>query len=574
MADFRKLFLALAVLTLVFTTVASAQPLGSYSCNASSGAPLVRSEGITEYVGDILLSCTGVIPSGGITANVRVQLLNTNQTSIVVGGSLLESVLIVDELVNPRPYRGYYAGSFPDFRQDLFQGTKISDTEVEFDGVVFAAAGSTAGVQQIRIKNIRANASALGAGGTVFAVVNITGFSGTTAVTVNNSLLRVADVRQGLVFYTRNSDHPNTKQAFVNCQQPGNVANLNFKEGFASAFRVKLTAADHSIPDGFYGDESGFNPGTPATGTTLTVGDLPIGQATQGTRLLARFTGVPSGVQMHAPGAIVLASTLTVNAVSGPNSDWSGGSLTTSQRTPTSSLLYEVVLPDPVTGNLPLQLSTLDTVVVPVTVIYGTFSDPAIPGPATATVTAKGSFAPLSTTFTTKKVGDAPAPRFLDTGVDEPWWSITPCRTILLFPFVTNQAGFDTGIAIANTSADPLGTPTQAGACTLSYYGTTGATGAAPVAQTTSSIPAGSETVGTLSSGGSLGFPATPAFQGYMFAICNFQFAHGFAFVSDMGAQKLAMGYLPLVVPDKSEGREPADSTFDSELNDGEQLNN
>ena len=41
-----------------------------------------------------------------------------------------------------------------------------------------------------------------------------------------------------------------------------------------------------------------------------------------------------------------------------------------------------------------------------------------------------------------------------------------------------------------------------------------------------------------------------PNFQGYMFAVCNFQFAHGFAFISDVGARNLAMGYLAIVIPD------------------------
>ena len=29
---------------------------------------------------------------------------------------------------------------------------------------------------------------------------------------------------------------------------------------------------------------------------------------------------------------------------------------------------------------------------------------------------------------------------------------VSPCQTTLLFPFVTNKSGFDTGIAISNTS--------------------------------------------------------------------------------------------------------------------------
>ena len=43
---------------------------------------------------------------------------------------------------------------------------------------------------------------------------------------------------------------------------------------------------------------------------------------------------------------------------------------------------------------------------------------------------------------------------------------------------------------------------------------------------------------------------ASPNFQGYVIAVCNFQYAHGFAFVSDLGARNLAMGYLALVIPD------------------------
>jgi hypothetical protein len=35
-----------------------------------------------------------------------------------------------------------------------------------------------------------------------------------------------------------------------------------------------------------------------------------------------------------------------------------------------------------------------------------------------------------------------------------------------------------------------------------------------------------------------------------MFAICNFQLAHGFAFISDLQVQHIAMGYLAVVLDD------------------------
>jgi hypothetical protein len=127
-------------------------------------------------------------------------------------------------------------------------------------------------------------------------------------------------------------------------------------------------------------------------------------------------------------------------------------------------------------------------------------------------------------------------------------FSINLCSCNLLFPFVTNQAGFDTGVAIANTTADTLnGLAPQTGNVTLTYYGTTTGGGAAPAtAVTTSAVPSGSELLFTLSGGGNYGIPATPGFEGYIIARADFQYCHGFAFISDAGAQKLAEGYLAI----------------------------
>jgi hypothetical protein len=580
MVDFRKLFLALAVLVLVLTTVASAQ---TYHCDASAGSPLIRSEGIAEIVGDIVLNCSGNVPTGGIQANIRVQL-NTNITSNVLSGSTLDAVLLVDELAsNATPWRGRYP-TFPDYRQNIFQGTRISDTEVEFNGVVLSASGSSAGIQQIRIKNVRANASALGTNnGVIFAIVNITGFSGTTAVPVNNAVLRVADTRPGLIFNTRATSGSTTDTAvgFRSCVQPGtNTVRLIFTEGFASSFRIGYnSAADHTVPNADYGDESGFNPGAYDSANTTLIGASLIGVANQGTRLFARLSGIPSGIELRQPGVIPGSSvggsispsgSLAVTAISGPDSAGLGSTSTSDPRTVPSSgrIAYEVT-----TANT-TSVSQVESVIVDLRIVYGTFDSPNSPpnGPWPASVTAKGSFAPLSTVFTAN--ADAKEPRFVDNAVDKPLFTIGACRTILLFPFVSQIPGWDTGIAISNTSADPLGTLPQAGACTLNYYGTSGGTGAAPSPQTTQSVPSGSQVVGSLSSGGSLGFPATVGFQGYIIAVCNFQYAHGYAFISDLGAQKLAQGYLALVIPDIP-ARDPANralTAFGVGFNEGEQL--
>jgi hypothetical protein len=106
-------------------------------------------------------------------------------------------------------------------------------------------------------------------------------------------------------------------------------------------------------------------------------------------------------------------------------------------------------------------------------------------------------------------------------------------KTRLLFTFVTAQAGFDTALAISNTTADPFGTTPSAGTCTLNFFGFN----APPNPVTTSNIAAGTTNT-------NLASVIAPGFQGYVIATCNFPFAHGFTFISDVGARNLATGYL------------------------------
>lgn len=107
-------------------------------------------------------------------------------------------------------------------------------------------------------------------------------------------------------------------------------------------------------------------------------------------------------------------------------------------------------------------------------------------------------------------------------------------KTHILFPFMTNQAGFDSGFAISNTATDPFGTAGAGGVCTLHFYSNP----TSPAAVTTANIPQGTTYTNLISS-------IAPGFQGYMIASCNFPLAHGFSFISDVGARNLAMGYLP-----------------------------
>jgi hypothetical protein len=117
--------------------------------------------------------------------------------------------------------------------------------------------------------------------------------------------------------------------------------------------------------------------------------------------------------------------------------------------------------------------------------------------------------------------------------------------TRLLFPFVTNRGGFETGISIANISRDPFGTAPQAGLCRLFYYGET-VSGPTPSPQVPGVVPAGGQLMFTLSGGNALQqVAATPGFQGYLVAVCDFP-AQGFAIITDGfgGVPTIATAYI------------------------------
>jgi hypothetical protein len=129
--------------------------------------------------------------------------------------------------------------------------------------------------------------------------------------------------------------------------------------------------------------------------------------------------------------------------------------------------------------------------------------------------------------------------------------AVTNKRTRLLLPFVTNTAGFDTGVAVANTGLDSSGTVGKAGTCTIYYFGTTGA-GPAPAPQTTNApLAPGQSLTFVVSSGGTHGLVGTPNFQGYIEILCEFPFAHGFGFMTDgpIGTARVGSTIPAIVLP-------------------------
>jgi len=557
------------------------------------------------------LNCTGGKPTADgqpiPQANVQI-FLNTNITSRILGSSSdpwSEALLLIDE---PGPSEQRYCttlggcpatgGSQPASVYDeegnaknVYQGRQSGANSIVWLGVPIDPPGSNA-TRIIRITNVRANANQLGVSSTLIPtqIVMFVSVTGTTALPINNPQQTVAYIQPGLSFSVRN-----VKSSYLQCvswnsaaasSSSSNLSGSNglgsvvrFSEGFASSFKTRSAAAfvdndtsptpvSQNTPGSIYFSESGFYNSSATSDNKLNEAGL----ASHGTRLMARFNNVPSGVALYATlypvvsngdpsitsvgakGSLVGTSPHSIGARLVITDSTGGGSFSavtgTNKSTANSDAATAPIALNNGAGMAVWEVMSADPLRSEVFefgigVAYAANTGNNLPGLGTATVA--GSFAPLSTA-TTASTSSAGLPRFADSSSSQNLFSLSACTTNLLFVFLTNQAGFDSGIAISNTSLDPFGTATQAGACKLNYYGETTGGGAAPAAQTSGVIPAGKQLTAVLSTGGNYGIAATPGFQGYMIAQCAFQYAHGFAFISDVGANRVSEAYLALVL--------------------------
>ncbi|MEN6536290.1 MAG: hypothetical protein ABFD89_21715 [Bryobacteraceae bacterium] len=593
MADFRKWIPVLAVVALLVgaTSVNAQLPEAqTFQCTANAGVtPLVRAEGIAELVGDLLLNCSGTVPTGGITSNIRI-FANTTVTSKIAGGPLpsgSEALLLINDPAPAAQIVRVYPSIDNSVNPNVFQGANYAANVVDWYSIPIATAAEagTTVTKTLRITDIRANAAQLGVSSTLIPqpIQLSISISGATSVGVNNPTQTVAWVQKGLTFSAQDGI---THLRQCEPRPFGEPIVVTFTEGFASAFKAQGDSTQQN-PGTSYNTESGLIP----------AGLAAYSLATQGTRFMAVFTNVPTGITLTAEGNFNIPSTgLTVQSVSGADENGNGGTVSGADIAfgtgGTITFVWEV------TAAPADSIGRNEIVDFNVTPSWSISSPPA----GGTTMTVRGNYAPISTITTASH--SAPLPRFQDTSSAITGGAITiePCRTVLLFPYVTNAAGFDTGIAISNTSMDPFdasivpdsvallkavpakkiistGSVEQSGTCQLNYYGNTPATGGeAPDAVTTPEIGAGEQLAFIVSSGGAVVGTtktcvecATPGFHGYVIAICDFQYAHGFAFVSDLGSAKLAEGYLALVIPDRGTRGARAFS-YGAHYNDAEQL--
>ncbi len=475
-----------------------------------------------------------------------------------------------------------YNGSTGAYRLNAFQGRQAGPNSIIWQGVPFDPPG-TQTTRVLRITNVRVNASQLGVPSGSQASVSLvvstsaSGVINPIALPITNPAPTVAIAQNSLTFAIGNAGTLLQCES-VNVTWPGgtfatptNLLELRYDELFPTVFRRRnqaATSGDTPIAQsvlgfpfqtetGFYRDvptadwpeqlnaqASGVNRGR-VSGTLSGT----LGLADSGTRLIARLSNVPSGVRIWVQNAPVLRLPITGNPQSGtlqlvqadPNCAGPHSPA------PANAAGFTEVTITGGAGSACWEVMTTDTTAFEravIQMVVGFVSNTANDLPALGTAAANGNLAPLSIQATAGGAG-VPIPRFIDTAASRNIFTINACVTNLLFPFVTNVAGFDTGLAISNTSKDPFGTALQTGACTVNFYGTIGNSDVC-LAYPSPSITGGEHFVWTLSNGGAV--QATAGFQGYVIAQCAFQYAHGYAFISDLGVQRIAQGYLALVM--------------------------
>ena len=546
--------------------------LGVIRCTATAVAPIVRSEGTSELVGDILITCHNSSPSAGfeprgfVEADLQLTLgvSASNRVDFGAGAEVADAVLVVNEKHCSEPSatrRFTECGTGNATVQDPTFGRRVNRSTIQWTrfalpipgaaiGSVSTPAGPVADCRgrygqrggchppttTIRLTNLRANVAELrvvgqSGSGSLPIEASLSIRAADAAVQIDGSQLQVAQAAPGILATAVAPD------AGRLCSHGDTTAEVTVSEGFASAFKARGGAR---LRTGDPGWVAAFYPGT------VDGGALPA------TRIRLSLSNLPDAVQVSVPNGIACSTApgsgrLQLGLVSGADARGEGGSASTGQsgqttiRSPGSTAavaVYEVLSADPL---------VTETCRIPVEISRPQRSSASL---APAQVRVALRLAPVSAGLDVASAG--PTQRFVDSNpLPRSTFGLSSCGTSLFFPFVTNRSNFDTAIVIANTSADPLGSRHQPGFCDLRYRGSSDAGGAALGPMRTIEIPAGKNLAFTLSSGNvAQGIQGVANFQGYLVADCSFQHAQGFAFVTEQqgGVAILAQGYLAEVV--------------------------
>ena len=482
-AVLRSSLVMLSLLALAVVSSGVAQAQSCFARRASGSPNAVRAEGMTELLGGIELLCTGgggtgFAPPETIEISIELNTAITNDTDtddVVQGLTYMVGSPALGAAAN---YTGMDKEALSDDGMAITWEITSSDLGIDQR----TDAGGT-----MIIGGIMADASAVGNGEDITATVMVSGLE------ASGSPVKLADVTTGL-------DIAVTGASGLQCEAGEAVATIMFTEGFNSAIRAVANNADTTDVDESDGNSvlvlnfRGIPDGVTVMASLMGTGEAMKDDMTDLAPLML-VTGEDEGADEDG---MVSLSSAGVGEV---------------MYTFDTGLLVDLQTEDQFDeGDIRhIDDGTKEWNNVEITFTWDAGEPPLDMGTVTV------SYDPVSN-------DEDDIPRYV-SGPTNDVIEINDCTTTLLFPYVTNQQGYNTGLAITNASDGK-------GYCTIGYSGPD----APDDMMTPKPVEGGGQWVALLSN-------IAPEFQGYITASCEFRDAYGFAFITDAGPS-LAQGYL------------------------------
>ncbi len=228
------------------------------TCTATAVPATVRSEGLAERMGDIVLNCSGS-PGAAVKGNLTV-FLTVNITNHITTSGSTDALLTINTGAGPVP------SGIP--------GLLVSPSSIMFNGVSLTV--PTTGKLDVVLTNIRGAATQAGAGAPIRAFL---GYSNPTGLLLDTSQFVVARPQPGLL--------ASESSSVIRCTGSPLPASIGLSSLFATGTRFASTR----ITEGF---AAAFQKQQPYDDT--------------GTRFLVRYTGLPGGVHLFVPDVIAGSS--------------------------------------------------------------------------------------------------------------------------------------------------------------------------------------------------------------------------------------------------------------------------
>jgi hypothetical protein len=387
----------------------------------------------------------------------------------------------------------------------LFLGATISSinyvtgvVEITLPGGVTPTVGDPNGSGSFRLVGVRVDAN--GAAAPVVVSLSLSSSSNNYILSTNSATV-INTVGAGIGSMAIGARTGQTNQGTGTILTTGtatdNQATLLITEGAASAWRTAVQSSTQSL-----------------------------GPVSNSTQIRLTFAGVPTGTTI----TLTPSGSATLGAVTASNTSITPTALTTILDFSASSL----------TATEQIQ-------------VLMSFSNTTTPPPAGA-ITVTATHVPIGVALTgslTPTAADG-YPKFAQADVGPVTVAnVVSATTTLLIPFAVRDLGFDTGLSIANTTADPFGSSgggatATAGAIRIDFFprAATGGAGTTFSLSTTATTRpgVGLSADGTLAAGATwtvllsellTAAGQTGSFTGYLFVTTNFLNAHGAPFVSD-----------------------------------------